>query len=215
MTTKLLISLYKILFRIGRLPFCRNFGASRGQPIGRFYVEKFLFDNSDVIKGKALEFGDDSYRSFFPGIASHYVVSAYSGEYVDFQGDIHQSSLLPSNYFDGIICTQVLEHLEDPLRALINLHSSLKCGGVIIITVPFMQQVHNVPSDYYRFTIKALDRLLKLSCYEVEELTAYGNAMVSIGSLLGFTSSDFKRSELYSIDSEYPYTICALARKPL
>lgn len=42
----------------------------------------------------------------------------------------------PNNYFDFIICSEVLEHLKDDSQALIELNRVLKKGGVLILTVP-------------------------------------------------------------------------------
>jgi SAM-dependent methyltransferase len=38
--------------------------------------------------------------------------------------------------YDAVICSEVLEHLEDPLRLLGVLHQSIKPGGKLIVTVP-------------------------------------------------------------------------------
>lgn len=40
------------------------------------------------------------------------------------------------NEYDVILCTEVLEHLEYPERALKNMLLSLKSGGILILTVP-------------------------------------------------------------------------------
>lgn len=42
----------------------------------------------------------------------------------------------PDNYFEFIICSEVLEHLEDDKKALLELKRVLKKNGTLIITVP-------------------------------------------------------------------------------
>ena len=42
----------------------------------------------------------------------------------------------PSNFFDFIICSEVLEHLDDDRKALVELKRILKSNGSLIITVP-------------------------------------------------------------------------------
>lgn len=42
----------------------------------------------------------------------------------------------PSNFFDFIICSEVLEHLDDDKKALVELKRILKSNGVLVITVP-------------------------------------------------------------------------------
>jgi len=42
----------------------------------------------------------------------------------------------PSNYFDCIVLSEVLEHLTDERKTLIELRRVLKKGGIILLTVP-------------------------------------------------------------------------------
>lgn len=42
----------------------------------------------------------------------------------------------PCNYFDFIICSEVLEHLEDDKKALLELKRVLKPGGILVVSVP-------------------------------------------------------------------------------
>jgi len=49
---------------------------------------------------------------------------------------------LPENYFDVIICGDVIEHLIDPWEALIKLRKHLKQNGVIIVSIPNIREYH-------------------------------------------------------------------------
>jgi SAM-dependent methyltransferase len=42
----------------------------------------------------------------------------------------------PDDYFDGIILSEILEHVEDDVRGLSEVYRVLKPGGVVAITVP-------------------------------------------------------------------------------
>ena len=51
------------------------------------------------------------------------------------QGDITKLRF-PDSSFDKIVCTEVLEHIDDDKTAIKELYRVLKPGGVIAITVP-------------------------------------------------------------------------------
>lgn len=50
--------------------------------------------------------------------------------------------------FDAILCSEVFEHLPDPLQALREFSRLLKPGGKLIITAPFASLVHFAPYHY-------------------------------------------------------------------
>ena len=81
----------------------------------------------------------------------------------DIIGDIHN---LPfeDNSKDAILCLAVLEHVEDPIRAVDELYRTLKPGGKLLIYVPFLYYYHaheGYYGDYWRFTKDSLKMLSK------------------------------------------------------
>src|SRR5262245_6341389 len=46
------------------------------------------------------------------------------------------SSDLPDDYYDGVVCTEVIEHVYDPLHLLNEIHRVLKPGATVVITTP-------------------------------------------------------------------------------
>jgi hypothetical protein len=48
-------------------PLSREFGYDRGNPIDRYYIERFLARQADDIRGRVLEIGDNSYTRQFGG----------------------------------------------------------------------------------------------------------------------------------------------------
>ncbi len=63
--------------------------------------------------------------------------------------------------FDAIVLSEVLEHVEEPQRALAHLYDALAPGGRLIITTPFLMPLHNCPRDFYRYTNYGLAYLLR------------------------------------------------------
>jgi SAM-dependent methyltransferase len=50
--------------------------------------------------------------------------------------------------FDAVLCTEVLEHVVDPVRAVEKLVRLLRPGGTLIITAPFNSLTHFAPYHY-------------------------------------------------------------------
>jgi SAM-dependent methyltransferase len=54
----------------------------------------------------------------------------------------------PDSSFDAVVCTEVLEHVPDPVAALRELARLVKPGGQLFITVPFCSLTHFAPYHY-------------------------------------------------------------------
>ena len=55
----------------------------------------------------------------------------------------------PNESFDAILCTEVLEHLPEPIAALKEFYRLLKSNGVLVLTAPFCSMTHMAPYHYY------------------------------------------------------------------
>lgn len=53
---------------------------------------------------------------------------------------------------DGVLATQVLEHVRRPWVALQEISRCLKPGGWCIVTAPMAWRLHEEPWDFWRFT---------------------------------------------------------------
>jgi SAM-dependent methyltransferase len=69
--------------------------------------------------------------------------------------DIHNLPFV-DNSVDGIFCTGTLEHVEDPDRAMSEMHRILRMNCLIHLEVPFIQPLHKDPQDYWRWTLDGL-----------------------------------------------------------
>lgn len=69
----------------------------------------------------------------------------------------------PSDSFDVVICTEVLEHVNEPQKLLCEISRVLKTGGQLFLTMPFVWNEHEIPSDFYRFTRFEHQQLFKQS----------------------------------------------------
>jgi len=55
---------------------------------------------------------------------------------------------VPDASFDAVMCTEVLEHVPDPVAALKELNRVLKPGGYLLITAPFASLTHFAPYHF-------------------------------------------------------------------
>lgn len=65
------------------------------------------------------------------------------------------------NTFEGIVCSEVLEHIPDPARAIAEMRRVLIPGGFVVLTTRFLFPIHDAPGDFFRFTPYALRELFK------------------------------------------------------
>lgn len=75
----------------------------------------------------------------------------YSSTLTDFVADAHSIPLLDQSV-DCVAIQAVLEHVLEPWRVVEEIYRVLRPGGVVYAETPFMQQVHEGPYDFMRFT---------------------------------------------------------------
>lgn len=104
------------------------------------------------------------------------------GPSVDAVGDI-QRLPVKEGVFDTVFCTQVLEHVPEPQKAIDEIFRVLKGGGHAIFTVPHLGYLHNEPHDYYRYTKHGLRHMLEKSGFKVEEIVPAGGLISFLGHI--------------------------------
>jgi SAM-dependent methyltransferase len=85
--------------------------------------------------------------------------------------------------FETVLSSEVLEHVMAPAEVVREMARVLKPEGKLLVTVPFVVPLHEMPSDYYRFTPFSLRKLVEESGLEVEQIEARGNFALALGSL--------------------------------
>jgi len=67
----------------------------------------------------------------------------------------------PENQFNFVISDQVIEHLENPKKAIAESFRVLKKDGIAMHTTCFINYIHYCPKDYWRLSPDALKFLCK------------------------------------------------------
>ena len=80
----------------------------------------------------------------------------------------------PDAAFDAAVHIVTIEHLREPLQALLEMARTLKPGGRLLIAAPHEWEVHQAPHDYFRYTRFGLQYLLERSGFEVREMRPAG-----------------------------------------
>jgi SAM-dependent methyltransferase len=81
----------------------------------------------------------------------------------DIIGDVHQLEF-GDNSKEAILCLAVLEHVENPIQAMSELHRVLKPGGHLLLYVPFLYYYHadeGYYGDYWGFTYYTMKNFAK------------------------------------------------------
>jgi SAM-dependent methyltransferase len=82
----------------------------------------------------------------------------------------------PDGAFDAILCSEVMEHVPDPTKALDEFGRLLKPDGKLILTAPFASLVHFAPYHYCTgFSRYCYEHHLAQNGFCLEELTPNGD----------------------------------------
>jgi SAM-dependent methyltransferase len=203
------------------MPISAEWGIDRGHPIDRYYIESFLSDHGADIRGRVLEVADNQYTRQFGGdrvTKSEILHATPDNPDATYVSDLAKADNIPSDAFDCIILTQVMQYIYDLRAATRHLHRILKPGGVVLVTVPGCEKINLAEgakwSDYWRFSVKSAETLFAEE-FGSENVRArsYGNVFVAVASLMGLSQEDIKRSELEVQDERYPLIIAVRAVK--
>lgn len=152
-------------------------------------------------KGALLDMGCGikPYESIFQPYIDSYFGIDYPSTAIGNYGEMTKADLyvdctdtkLNDESFDTLISTQVLEHVFETDKFIIECYRLLKTNGIGIFTIPFVWQSHAEPYDYFRFTKYSLEKLF----------TETGFSIVSIKPLEGSyaTIKQLKIISIYNI----------------
>ena len=105
--------------------------------------------------------GPKPYYPFFAERASEYVgVDVVAHAAADLVGPVEALPVDDAS-FDLVLCTQVLEHCDDPGARVAELRRVTAPGGRVLASTHGVQVYHPSPQDYWRWTHVGLRRLFE------------------------------------------------------
>jgi ubiquinone/menaquinone biosynthesis C-methylase UbiE len=140
----------------------------------------------EPMKGKIL--GISGINNFYP------LIDMKNSEIIEAEFPIvdMQNLQYEDNVFDFVISDQVVEHLENPQKAVNESYRVLKKGGIAIHTTCFMNYIHPDPIDLWRFTPEGLRYL----CREFSEIICCEGWGNRLAIFLCFLSRKFRYMEI-------------------
>lgn len=151
--------------------------------IGVHLIERSIALLASELRGDFLDVGcgTQPYRVYFSHIekitACDY--DANRGD-VDFACPADQVPL-PDASMDSILCTEVLEHVTDPLAVWKEFNRLLRPGGRVILTTPMYWPPHELPYDFFRFPEHGLRRLIDDSGFQLMSIIPRGGPLAFWG----------------------------------
>jgi SAM-dependent methyltransferase len=88
------------------------------------------------------------------------------------------------NQFNGVMCTQVLEHVPEPKALIQQIQKVLKKDGHLVLTLPFVWQEHEKPYDFFRFSRHGIRDLLEKSGFSIEEIRPLEGSIETIAIMM-------------------------------
>lgn len=96
---------------------------------------------------------------------------------------------VPDNTYDGIICSEVLEHVKKPEDVIKEAYRTLKPGSILLLCVPFMCHIHADPYDYGRYTDYFWEVVLSEAGFtdiEIEKQGLFFNVLANMIKLFAY-----------------------------
>lgn len=134
------------------------------------------------ISGRILDIGGSKEPEYYKLIkGKHDIIVANIDENrdVDIKLDAEKPFPIESDSFDAVLMINVLEHLFNYNNAVSESYRILRTGGKLIGVTPFLFPVHEAPSDYFRYTKHALDRIFRNAGFKDVEIKELGSGLFS------------------------------------
>lgn len=201
-------------------PVGKKYGVDRGGSICRYYLDEFLSEYRNVIKGRVLEIGDRNYtKKYGENVQESYVLhfdEVDKESKLDFTGDLRNGEGIEKSFYDCIILTQVLNFIEDIKETPDILINALKPGGKLLVSVAGISAICRYDMDkygqYWNFTDKSIKNMFTRNDTECKVWTK-GNCKVACTFLQGMGCVELTKQELDDTDEDFQVVIFSVVTR--
>lgn len=206
----------------------------------RELLRRFVAAHAQALQGKILDIGGGNrrYAGSFQHVTLFETLDNNPATKPDIVASVESLPMADATY-DGILCTQVLGDVWDIQRAVGEIVRVLKPGGLLLLTESLLNEEHDAPQDFWRFTQYTFRKLLEPSCeirvleprggyfsqraqqairYRIETYDLYhrpflGRIANIWASLIGHIAIARDRADLSDANRKFPIGYCLLACK--
>ena len=131
-------------------------------PLARWLRDEAKRAHDDLGAYRLLDVGcgQKPYEPFFtPYVSSYIGVDPVDNPRAELKGSIEDLPVEDGS-FDVVLCSQVLEHCDDPALAISELFRATAPGGRLLLSTHGVQVYHPSPADYWRWTHAGLEKVV-------------------------------------------------------
>jgi len=201
-------------------PIGARSGAQRGTPIDLYYVDRFVQQRAEFVRGRVLEaetaelahrYGRDVER------VDVLDVDAYNDN-ATLLADLADAGSLPEAAFDCVLLVHALARVANVDVAVSNAWRSVALGGALLVTVPTVRAVDTTGSgrgvDTWRMLPAGLEEILESGCPDGDvDVDGFGNVLAATALLMGVAAEELRPSELDHNDPDHSVVACACVVK--
>lgn len=153
-------------------------GRALSGKLTRVTLDRFIERHATPARTLDIGAQNGPYGALFP---NRVALDITPGAGVRVLGDAQQLGIRDAS-FDVVLCTEVLEHLPEPQRAIDEMFRVLRPGGTLLLTTRFLFPIHDAPHDYFRYTKYGLRHLLRR--FEILEIEEEADSVATLAILL-------------------------------
>ena len=162
----------------------------------RVTLDRFIAAHASSLRTLDIGAQNGPYADHFP---RRVALDIQRGAGVQIIGDVQALGIRDASV-DVVLCTEVLEHVPDPQRAIDEMYRVLVPGGQLLLTTRFLFPIHDAPHDYFRFTKYGLRHLLRrFEITEVQEETDAVGTLAVLLQRLGMQAETLHRTPFRAI----------------